>query len=92
MSLPIAFLLGIGQSGRQSLSQILIQTHTENEYRGRISSIMMMEMGLESFGTFAIALVAAAFGAQVAFGTVGFALILVAVVVALSLPTYRRLD
>ena len=92
VSLPIAFLLGIGQSGRQSLSQILIQTHTENEYRGRISSIMMMEMGLESFGTFAIALVAAAFGAQVAFGTVGFALILVAVVVALSLPTYRRLD
>ncbi len=92
VSLPIAFVLGIGQSGRQSLSQILIQTHTENEYRGRISSIMMMEMGLESFGTFAIALVAAAFGAQFAFGSVAVALILVAILVAAFLPSYRRLD
>jgi len=92
VSLPIAFVLGVGQAGRQSLSQILIQTHTENEYRGRISSIMMMEMGLESFGTFAIALVAAAFGAQVAFGSVAVALLLVAFVVATFVPTYRRLD
>jgi len=92
LSLPIAFILGIGQAGRQSLSQILIQTHTENEYRGRISSIMMMEMGLESFGTFAIALVAVAFGAQVAFGGVAVALLLVALVVALFVPTYRRLQ
>lgn len=92
VSLPIAFVLGIGQSGRQSLSQILIQSHTENEYRGRISSIMMMEMGLESFGTFAIALVAAAFGAQIAFGSVAVALLLVAVLVATFLPSYRRID
>jgi len=92
VSIGIVFILGIGQAGRQSLSQILIQTHTENEYRGRISSIMMMEMGLESFGTFAIALVAAAFGAQVAFGGVGIALLLLALVVALTLPAYRRLE
>lgn len=92
VSIGIVFILGIGQAGRQSLSQILIQTHTENEYRGRISSIMMMEMGLESFGTFAIALVAAAWGAQVAFGSVAIALLLLALLVTLFLPAYRRLD
>jgi len=92
VSLGIVFILGIGQAGRQSLSQILIQSHTENEYRGRISSIMMMEMGLESFGTFAIALIAAAFGAQVAFGGVAVALLVVALVVAVFLPAYRRLE
>lgn len=92
VSIGIVFILGIGQAGRQSLSQILIQSHTENEYRGRISSIMMMEMGLESFGTFAIALVAAAFGAQIAFGGVGIALLLLALVVTLTLPAYRRLQ
>lgn len=92
VSIGIVFILGIGQAGRQSLSQILIQSHTENEYRGRISSIMMMEMGLESFGTFAIALVAAAFGAQVAFGGVGIALLVLSLVVFLTLPAYRRLQ
>lgn len=92
ISIGIVFVLGIGQAGRQSLSQILIQSHTENEYRGRISSIMMMEMGFESLGTFAIALVAGAFGAQVAFGSVAVALLLLSLVVALFLPAYRRLD
>ncbi|MGE3960375.1 MAG: MFS transporter [Dehalococcoidia bacterium] len=92
ISLGIVFILGIGQAGRQSLSQILIQSHTENAYRGRISSIMMMEMGFESLGTFVIALVAGAFGAQVAFGSVAVALLLLALVVTLFLPAYRRLD
>jgi MFS family permease len=91
-SIPIAFVLGLGQAGRQSLSQILIQTHVENEYRGRISSIMMMEMSLEAFGTFAIALVAVAWGAQVAFGSVAVALLLVAFFVAVFMPSYRRLQ
>ena len=92
VSIGIVFILGLGQAGRQSLSQILIQSHTENEYRGRVSSIMMMEMGFESFGTFAISLVAVAFGAQVAFGGVAVALLLLALIVAVFLPVYRRLD
>lgn len=92
LSIGIVIVLGIGQAGRQSLSQILIQTHVEDAYRGRISSIMMMEMGLESFGTFAIALIAVAFGIQWAFGFVALALLAVAVVVALLLPSYRRLE
>ena len=92
VSIGIVFILGLGQAGRQSLSQILIQSHTENEYRGRVSSIMMMEMGFESFGTFAISLVAVAFGAQVAFGGVAVALLLLALIVAVFLPAYRRLD
>lgn len=92
ISASIVFVLGIGQAGRQSLSQILIQTHTENEYRGRVSSIMMMEMGLESVGVFGIALVAAAFGAQVAFAAVAVGLLVLAASIAIFLPAYRRLD
>ncbi len=92
LSLGIVVVLGVGQAGRQSLSQILIQTHVDDAYRGRISSIMMMEMGLESFGTFAIALVAVALGAQWAFALVALGLLVVALVVTLFLPSYRRLD
>lgn len=92
LSMGIVFVLGFGLAGRQSLSQILIQTHVDDAYRGRISSIMMMEMGLEAFGTFAISLVAVALGAQAAFAFVALGLLVVAAVVAVFLPSYRRLD
>ncbi len=92
VSAVIVVILGVGQAGRQSLSQILIQTHVDDAYRGRISSIMMMEMGLESFSTFAISLIAVAFGAQWSFAFVAVALLIVATVVTVFLPTYRRLD
>lgn len=92
LSLAIVVILGIGQAGRQSLSQILIQTHVDNAYRGRISSIMMMEMALEAFGTFAIALVAVAWGAQWAFASVAFGLLGLMVLVFVTMPTYRRLQ
>ncbi|MEX2032811.1 MAG: MFS transporter, partial [Dehalococcoidia bacterium] len=92
VSMAIVLVLGFGQAGRQSLSQILIQTHVDDAYRGRISSIMMMEMGLEAFGTFAISLVAVALGAQLAFAFVALGLLAVAIAVAVFLPTYRQLD
>lgn len=92
LSVGIVVVLGFGQAGRQSLNQILIQTHVDDAYRGRISSIMMMEMGLESFGTFAIALVAVAFGGEWSFTLVALGLLVVAAVIMLFLPAYRRLE
>ncbi len=38
LSLGIVAFMGIGQASRQALNNILIQTHTSNEYRGRIST------------------------------------------------------
>ncbi|MPZ99519.1 MAG: MFS transporter [Dehalococcoidia bacterium] len=92
LSAGIVIALGVGQAGRQSLSNVLIQTHVSDEFRGRISSIMMMEMGLTSFGTFAIGLLAAAIGVQYALGGAAVALVLVAIAVYALVPTYRRLD
>lgn len=92
LSVGIVLVLGFGQAGRQSLNQILIQTHVDDAYRGRISSIMMMEMGLESFGTFGFALFAAAFGGAWAFTLVAVGLVVVAAVIVFFLPSYRRLE
>jgi len=92
LSAAIVVVLGVGQAGRQSLSNILIQARVEDEYRGRISSIMMMEMGLESLGTFAIAVLAEAIGVQWALEGVAIGLLCVALVVAVLAPSYRRLD
>ena len=92
LSVGIVIVLGVGQAGRQSLSNILIQTHVSNEYRGRISSIMMMEMGLESLGTFGISIAAEVIGPQWALGGVAAGLLCVALVVTLLVPRYRRLE
>lgn len=92
LSIGIVIVLGVGQAGRQSLSNILIQTHVDNEFRGRISSIMMMEMGLESLGTFGIAVLAEVIGVQWALGGVAVGLLCVALVITLFAPSYRRLD
>jgi len=88
----IVMVMGVGQASRQALSQVLIQLHVTNEFRGRISSIMMMEMGLTSFGTFGFGLLAAAIGIQQALGIAGGALIVVGTLVYVFVPRYRELD
>ena len=74
LSAGIVIVLGVGQAGRQSLIQILIQSYVSDEYRGRISSIIVLEDGIESLGIFFIALLAQAFGPQLALGAVAITL------------------
>ena len=92
LSAAIIVVIGLGQSARQALSQVLIQSNVSNEYRGRISSIMMMEMGLTSFGTFGIGILASKVGIQESLALAAVALMLVAVVVYVFVPRYRELD
>ena len=92
LSAGIVIVMGLGQASRQALSQVLIQTHVTNEYRGRISSIMMMEMGLTSFGTFGFGVLASKLGIQEALGVAAVALMLVSAFVYVFVPRYRDLD
>ena len=92
LSVVIVTVMGVGQASRQALSQVLIQLHVSNEFRGRISSIMMMEMGLISFGTFGFGLLAAEIGIRQALGVAGVGLMVVAAVVWAFVPRYRDLD
>jgi len=92
LSLGIAVFMGVGQAGRQALNNILIQTQTSNEFRGRISSIMLFEDGIESLGIFAIALLASAIGPQLALGATALTLLALAASMWLLMPNYRRLD
>jgi MFS family permease len=87
----VVVVLGVGQAGRQSLQTILIQTHVSNEYRGRISSIQLLEDGIESLGIFGIAVLAGILGVQVALGGVAVGLLVLAASLWLFAPTYRNL-
>ncbi len=92
LSVVIVTVMGLGQASRQALSQVMVQVHVSNEFRGRISSIMMMEMGLTSFGTFGFGILASEIGIRLTLAIAGAALIVVASAVYLLVPRYRYLD
>jgi len=91
ISAGIVLVLGVGQSMRQSIANILIQSRVDDVYRGRVSSIMLMDDGLESLGIFAVALTADFAGAEWAFGSVGFLLLAYGIGLWLCRPI-RQLD
>ena len=71
-SLVLIVFVGLGQAGQMTLAGTLIQYYVDPEYLGRVMSILMMQFGLISFGTFAAGLLAEAVGVQWAVG--GFAM------------------
>lgn len=92
VSAAVLTVVGLGQSGRMSVSQVLIQTYSEEQYRGRVLSIHMMEMSLVNFATFFIALLAGAIGPQWAIGGTAAVMCAVLACIVLFMPAYRRLQ
>ncbi|MCH7814399.1 MAG: MFS transporter [Planctomycetes bacterium] len=64
VSAAITLAIGVGQTTRMSLSNIIVQSYVDDAYRGRVMSIYMMEFGVTAFGTFAIAILASAVGVE----------------------------
>jgi MFS family permease len=88
----VLFVLGIGQSGRMSMSNVLLQSYTADEYRGRVMSIYMLEFSLVPFGTFFVGILANLVGIQVALGATSVALVLVVLTSLIFSPRMRNLD
>ncbi len=92
VSLLVIMFVGLGQAGRMTLSSTLLQSYTEDEYRGRVMSIYMMEFGLTSLSVFVAGIVADAFGIQWAIGGMAILLTVLSVGVLVMSPKLRRLD
>lgn len=91
LSLALLTLVGLGSSARMSLSNVLIQTHVDDDFRGRVMSIHMLEMAVISVGIFPVSLFADSFGPQWAVGLSAFCLIII-VLFLFTQPAYRDLD
>jgi MFS family permease len=89
---PILLIVGIGQAGRMSLSQVLVQTYSDDRHRGRVLSVYQIEMGLVQFGTFFVALLASVIGAQLAIGGTAVALLVIAAYLLLFAPSFRDMQ
>ena len=92
ITVPAMVVLGVGQSMRMALSNGLVQAYSDEQYRGRVMSIYMMEMNLVQFGTFGVALMAEVIGVQWALGLTSIALIVLAVATYLFVPRLRGIQ
>lgn len=92
LSLGVMVFLGLGQTGQMTLSGTLIQYYVDPEYLGRVMSILMMQFGLVSFGTFAAGVLAEVIGVQLTIGGFAMVLLFMSVLALVFVPRIRNLD
>jgi len=92
LSLVLIVFVGLGQAGRMALGNTLIQYYVDDEYRGRVMSVYMMEFGMTSFASFAAGMMAEAIGAQWALGGFAIVLVFLSILALIFLSRVRRLD
>ena len=84
-------VVGFGQASRMSLSNVLIQSYVDDDFRGRVMSIYMLEMAFLSIAIYPISLFADYFGPQWAVGLSAMGLVLL-ILILFQIPQYRDLD
>ena len=92
ISLTLIIFVGFGQMGMMALSNTLIQYYVEDEYRGRVMSILLMQFGLTSFSTFLAGVLIEGIGAQWAIGGLAMLLLVMAVSAMVFISHIRNLD
>ncbi len=92
LSLVAIVFVGLGQTGRMTLSGTLLQHYVEDEFRGRVMAIYMMEFGLTSLSVFFAGVLADSIGVQWAIGGLAMALMAMCAVVLVMSPKLRALQ
>jgi MFS family permease len=91
LSVFLLTFVGLGQAARMSLSNVLIQSYVEDEFRGRVMSIYMLEMSLLAVAIYPISIMADVLGPQITVGLSAVCLIFL-VLGLFAYPRYRNLD
>jgi MFS family permease len=92
LSLIMVIFVGLGQTSNRTSGNALVQSYTEPEYRGRVMSFMMMELGFSSLGTFFAGLLADIIGVQWAIGGLAIALVIMSIIFATATKRLRQLE
>ncbi|MCC6238270.1 MAG: MFS transporter [Dehalococcoidia bacterium] len=92
ITLPIMLLVGAGSAGRMSLGQILIQSYSADEYRGRVMAVWFMQFSLVQFGTFGVGILSELVGPQLAIGGMAAGLVVAIAMITVAWPSFRRLQ
>ncbi|MFC2052161.1 MFS transporter [Chloroflexota bacterium] len=92
LSIALVIFVGLGQAGRMTLGNTLLQYYVEDEYRGRVMSIHMMQFGMMSIGAFLAGLIAEAIGVQWAVGGFAMVLVILCILMLAFVPRLWKLD
>ena len=88
----LMILLGLGDAGRRTLNQALIMEEVDDQYRGRVMSVFMMNFGLMPLGVLPAGALAERFGGQFAVMLLGVLLLLTTIAVLATQRRLRELD
>jgi len=91
-SLVIIAVVGLLQPARYSLSNSLVQSNTDQEYRGRMMSLYSLQDGILSLGGFTAAMIAGLIGTPWTVFSFAFVMALLALLSLVFLPQIRKLD
>ena len=92
LSLLMMVPAGFGHAGRMALSNTLAQSYSNDEYRGRVMSVYMMEFGMTSLSVFGVSVLAQAFGIQWAIGGAAALLTMITLYYYVFVSTLRRVQ
>ena len=92
VALVLMLALGLGDAGRRTLNQALIMEVSENQYRGRVMSVYMLNFALMPLGVLPAGFVAQYTNGQVAVGILAVLLLIFAVVILVTQKELRRFD
>ena len=92
LSLLLMAPAGLGHAGRMALCNTLLQNYSDDEYRGRVMSVYMMEFGLSSLSVFGASVLAQAFGIQWAIGGMAMLLTMITLYYYLLISPLRRVQ
>jgi predicted MFS family arabinose efflux permease len=91
VALVIMILLGVGDSGRRALNSSLIMEQTDDEHRGRVMGVYMMNFGLIPLGAIPLGFITAFLDVRVAFAIAGGGLLVAAIGYTVLTDKIRRL-
>jgi MFS family permease len=92
LSLIFIALVGLSQSTRMTLGNTLVQYYSSDRFRGRIMSVLSMELGIMHFGILAISLLADVIGVQWSVGGAAILLTVLSLLSLVLLPDVRKLN
>ncbi|MGI5839745.1 MAG: MFS transporter [bacterium] len=92
LSMVLVAMIGFGQAVGTSLNNALVQYYVDDKYRGRIMSILQMQFGMMSFGTFTAGVLTEIIGIQWALGSFGAIVVVISILSYRYAPQLRELD
>ena len=84
--------IGMGQSGRMTLSNTLAQHYSVDNFRGRVMGIFDMQMSFPGVAVFAAGILTGFIGVEWAVGGLAMLLVAISVLIMVFSPRLRRLD